>query len=110
MLGGKKMSKNKKSLLVLICLFVICGALYSTNYAIKKHEKSVQAIKINEEAVSKAKVVALAKASADKKASAEAAVKAKEDEKAKAEALIKEKETAAAKTKAEAAAKAKRSS
>ncbi len=55
------MSRKKKSLLVLICLFIIGGALYSTNYAIKKHEKSVQAIKIKEEAVSKAKVVALAK-------------------------------------------------
>ena len=100
-LGGKKMSIKKKSLLMLVCIFVVGGALYSTSYAIKKHEKSVQTIKTNEEAVAKAKVVALAKVSSDAAAKAEALVKAKERVAAKAKKDAATKAAATAKSLAE---------
>jgi len=95
------MSKKKKSLLVLMCLFVIGGALYSTNFAIKKHEKSVQAIKINEAAAVKVKEEAAAKVKE------EAVAKAKEEAqvKVKAEALVKAKVEAEALARKEALAK-----
>ncbi|MGH4050633.1 MAG: N-acetylmuramoyl-L-alanine amidase [Clostridium sp.] len=94
------MSKKKKGLLVLMCIFVIGGALYSTNYAIKKHEKSVQAIKIKQEADAKVKEEGMAKAKEDARAKArdEADALAKKEADAKVQA----------KAKAEAVAKAKK--
>ncbi|MCB2293384.1 N-acetylmuramoyl-L-alanine amidase [Clostridium algoriphilum] len=92
------MSKNKKIILAFVCLAVIGGALYSTTYSIKKHEKSVQATKINEENI-RVSSAAKAKEVAEEAALAKVA-KAKEVADAKAAAALK------AKTKKEETAKA----
>ena len=43
------MTKTKKILLAFMCLVIIGGVLYKVNYVEKEHEKSVQAIKTNEQ-------------------------------------------------------------
>ncbi|MBU3179703.1 N-acetylmuramoyl-L-alanine amidase family protein [Clostridium psychrophilum] len=43
------MLKKRKIILAFVCLFVIGGVLYGTNYSIKKHNQSVQTIKINQQ-------------------------------------------------------------
>ncbi|MBU3159454.1 N-acetylmuramoyl-L-alanine amidase [Clostridium frigoris] len=43
------MTKTKKILLAFMCFVIIGGVIYKTNYVRKEHEKSVQAIKTNEQ-------------------------------------------------------------
>lgn len=43
------MLKKRKIILAFVCLFVIGGVLYGTNYSIKKHNQSVQTIKTNQQ-------------------------------------------------------------
>ena len=88
-----------------MCLAILGGALYSTNYAVKKHERSVETMKIKKEALSKAKEEKLAKEEAEVKVKEEALAKEKKEALAKKESKVKEEE-AAAKVKKDAAAKA----
>jgi N-acetylmuramoyl-L-alanine amidase len=86
------MRKRKKFLLTAICLCIIGGSLYKTIYEVKKHEKSVQAIKINEENIDKEK--ARLKAAAEKIVKVEETIASKPKTENKAE--IKEKSPAKA--------------
>ncbi|MBW9149271.1 N-acetylmuramoyl-L-alanine amidase [Clostridium sp. CM028] len=70
------MLKKKKIILAFMWLAILGGALYSTNYAVKKHERSVQTMKIKEEALTKAKEEKLAKKEEEAKANEEAKAKA----------------------------------
>ncbi|MBZ9609271.1 N-acetylmuramoyl-L-alanine amidase [Clostridium estertheticum] len=91
------MLKKKKIILAFMCLAILGGALYSKDYARKKDEKSVQAMKIKEEALTKdkeeklAKEEALTKEESLNKDKEEALAKEKKEEEAKAKALIEKK-------------------
>jgi len=84
------MLKKRKILLACVCLAVIGGALYTSNYVTKNNEKAVQATKFNQQqAQTKLKLEAEAKAKEE--ATAKVAAEKTKADTAKAAATAKEK-------------------